>query len=141
MAEEATDRRAADLHGVSTAPVSAAQSQQEDDDEEMPRVTLTRRRAIAFGAFVLASIAFLYFVLPQISGVTETLDRVRDGDRAWLAAALGFQVLATASYVMIFHGIHVPPGSPLTHRDSYLITMAASPRRGCSRRPAPAASR
>ncbi|HYV16084.1 MAG TPA: lysylphosphatidylglycerol synthase transmembrane domain-containing protein [Conexibacter sp.] len=125
MAEEATDRRVADMNGASTAPVPEPHRPAADDDEEMPRVTLTRRRAIAFGVFVLASIAFLYFVLPEISGVTETLDRVRDGDRAWLAAALGFQVLATVSYVMIFHGIHVPPGSPLTHRDSYLITMAS----------------
>jgi putative heme transporter len=125
MAEEATDRRVADLNGASTAPIPEPHRPAADDDEEMPRVTLTRRRAIAFSVFVLASIAFLYFVLPEISGVTETLDRVRDGDRAWLAAALGFQVLATVSYVMIFHGIHVPPGSPLTHRDSYLITMAS----------------
>jgi uncharacterized membrane protein YbhN (UPF0104 family) len=91
----------------------------------MPRVALTRRRAIAFGVFVLASIAFLYFVLPEISGVSKTVDRVRDGDPAWLAAALAFQVLATGSYVLIFHGVHVPPRSPLTHRDSYLITMAS----------------
>ena len=126
MAEEAADPRVAhQLHVSSTAPITAPQLPLEDDDEEMPSVTFTRRRAIAFGIFVAASIAFLYFVLPEISGVTESLDRVRDGDKTWLAAALGFQVLATASYVMIFHGIHVPPGSPLKHSDSYLITMAS----------------
>ncbi|MGB2710356.1 MAG: hypothetical protein WBC33_02485, partial [Conexibacter sp.] len=125
MAGDATDRRIAQLHGASSAPLSDTNPPTaEDDDEEMPRVRLTRRRAIAFGVFVLAMVAFLYFVLPQISGVKDTLDRVSDGDRVWLAAALGFQALAIVSYVALFHGVHVPPGSPLSHRDSYLITMA-----------------
>jgi uncharacterized protein (TIRG00374 family) len=125
MAEDAADPRLAALHGASAAPLDGPiAARRADDDEDMPRVTLTRRRAIAFGIFVLASIAFLYFVLPEISGVTDSLGRLRNGDRTWLAAALGFQVLAVVSYVAIFHGVHVPPGSPLTHRDSYLITMA-----------------
>jgi uncharacterized protein (TIRG00374 family) len=28
------------------------------------------------------------------------------------------------SYVLLFQGVHVPPGSPITYRESYLITMA-----------------
>ncbi len=126
MAGDATDERIARLHGPATAPAPEPQPQvHEHDDEEMPRVVLTRRHTIAFVLFVLAAIAFLYFVLPQISGVKDTLDRVSGGDRVWLAAALGFQVLAMGSFIAIFHGVQVPPGSPLTHRDSYLITMAS----------------
>lgn len=126
MPGDATDQRIEQLHGASTAPSTDANTTQEGtDDEEMPRIRLTRRRAIGFGVFVLAAIAFLYFVLPQISGVRDTLDRVSGGDRAWLFAALVFQVLAMASFVAIFHGVQVPPNSGLTHRDSYLITMAS----------------
>jgi uncharacterized protein (TIRG00374 family) len=125
MAGDTTDERLAQLHEDASAPVPEANpAVQEDDDEEMPRVRLTRRRTIAFVVFVLAAIAFLYFVLPEISGVKDTLDRVSSGDRVWLAIALGFQALAIVSYVAIFHGVHVPPGSPLSHGDSYLITMA-----------------
>jgi uncharacterized membrane protein YbhN (UPF0104 family) len=29
------------------------------------------------------------------------------------------------SYIALFHGIHVPPGSPIGYRDSYKITMAS----------------
>lgn len=125
MAEDAV-QRAAPLHEASSAPIAGAHpvAEEHHDDEEMPRVTLTRRRTIAFVVFVLASVAFLYFVLPQISSVQEAWERVTDGDRAWLAVALVFQLLAVGSYVLLFHGINVPPGSPLTHRDSYLITMA-----------------
>ena len=82
----------------------------------MPRTRLTRRRAIAFALFVLASIAFLYFVLPQISGAGRST-RSRAGTAA-AAVALGFQVLAMASFVAIFHGVQVPRDSRLTHGDS-----------------------
>jgi uncharacterized protein (TIRG00374 family) len=94
-------------------------------DEEMPRVVITRRRLVASVVFVLAVLAFLYFVLPEISGMKETWDRVADGDHAWLAAALGFEILSMASYVALFHGVHIPPGSRITLRDSYLMTMAS----------------
>jgi uncharacterized protein (TIRG00374 family) len=125
MGEDAV-QRATRLHGASTAPLDGAEglAPVTHDDEEMPRVTLTRRRTIAFVAFVLLSLALLYVVLPQIGGVREAWERVSDGDRAWLAGALIFQLLAIVSYVALFHGINVPRGSPLTHRDSYLITMA-----------------
>ncbi|HMJ02134.1 MAG TPA: hypothetical protein VK506_04280, partial [Conexibacter sp.] len=126
MADDAVER-AKQLHETPIAPDAASQhvAEAHHDDEEMPRVVLTRRRTIAFVVFVLASVAFLYFVLPQIGSVQEAWQRVSDGDRAWLAAALVFQVLAIGSYVALFHGICMPPGSPLTHRDSYLITMAS----------------
>lgn len=127
MAEDAVER-ARRLHEA-TPPLpggeAALAAQAPHHEEEMPRVRLTRRRAVAFGVFVLASVAFLYFVLPQLNGVQEAWERVSDGDRAWLAAALAFQVLAIGSYVALFHGVCMPPGSPLTHRDSYLITMAS----------------
>lgn len=127
MGEDAVERAASvRLQDASTAPLAGSATPFDAPvEEEMPRVALTRRRVILFAVFVLASIAFLYFVLPQIGGVGEAYERVSDGDHAWLAAAFGFQVLAIAAYVALFHGIQVPPGSPLTHRDSYLITMAS----------------
>jgi uncharacterized protein (TIRG00374 family) len=124
MAEDAVER-AARLSDASSAPlVGPARAADLHEEEEMPRVALTRRRVILFVVFVIASVAFLYFVLPQISGVKDAYERVSDGDRSWLMAALAFELLSIASYVALFHGVHVPPGSPLTHRDSYLITMA-----------------
>ena len=85
---------------------------------------LTRRRALLFTAFVLAALAFLYFVLPQLGGVRHTWDRLNDGDSWWIAVAVVIQLLSMASYIAIFQGVHVPPGSPITWRQSYQITMA-----------------
>ncbi|HEX4805701.1 MAG TPA: lysylphosphatidylglycerol synthase transmembrane domain-containing protein [Conexibacter sp.] len=126
MAEDAVEPVSrARLRGASSAPlVDAPPVAIPHDEEEMPRVALTRRRVVALVVFVLVSIAFLYFVLPQITGVKEAYERVSGGDHAWLAAAFAFELLSIASYVALFHGVHVPPGSPLRHRDSYLITMA-----------------
>ena len=90
----------------------------------MPRVPVTRRRAMLFGLFALTALAFLYFVLPQLGGVKHTLNRLNDGDAWWIAVAVALELLSMVSYIAIFQGVHVPPGSPITFRESYLITMA-----------------
>ncbi len=121
-------RRADAREIASTAPVAEAEAGRaadgHDDEEEMPRVAMTRRRVIASVVFVLAVVAFLYFALPKIGGVQDTWERVSNGDHAWLAAALVFEILSMASYVALFHGVHVPKGSRITLHDSYLMTMA-----------------
>ncbi len=97
---------------------------QRSSHEEVLRVRLTRRRMLLFGTFVLAALAFLYFVLPQLGGVKHTWDRLNDGDAWWIAVAVVVEVISMASYIAIFQGVHVPPGSPIRWRHSYQITMA-----------------
>ncbi len=92
--------------------------------EEMLRVRLTGRRMLLFGIFVLAALAFLYFVLPQLGGVKHTWDRLNEGDAWWIAVAVIVEVASMASYIAIFQGVHVPRGSPIRWRHSYQITMA-----------------
>jgi uncharacterized protein (TIRG00374 family) len=93
-------------------------------EEEMPRVQVTRRSMWLFALFVVTALAFLYLVLPQLGGVRHTWDRLNDGDSWWIGVAVALQVAAMASYIAIFQGVHVPPGSRITFRESYLITMA-----------------
>jgi putative heme transporter len=92
--------------------------------EEMPRMGVTRRRALLFAAFVLAALAFLYVVLPQLGGVRHTWNRLNSGNSWWIAVAVVMELLSLASYIAIFQGVSVPPGSPITWRQSYQITMA-----------------
>ena len=101
-----------------------AHSGEADDDEEMPKMGITRERALLFGLFVVSAIAFLYFVLPQLGDVKDTWGKLDEGDPYWLAVAFGFQLLSTASYIAVFQGVHVPPGYPIRFRESYQITMA-----------------
>jgi uncharacterized protein (TIRG00374 family) len=108
------------------APVTEVNAQpgEADDDEEMPKMGITRERAVLFGLFVVSAIAFLYFVLPQLGDVKDTWGKLDQGDPIWLAVAFGLQMAATASYIAVFQGVHVPPGYPIRFRESYQITMA-----------------
>jgi uncharacterized protein (TIRG00374 family) len=94
-------------------------------EEDMPRVSITRRGALAFALFALVAIAFLYFVLPQLSGIKDTWNRLNDGDPWWLAVAGACELISMFAYIALFQGVHVPPGSPITYRESYQITMAS----------------
>ena len=97
---------------------------QRPSHEEVLRVRLTGRRMLLFGIFVMAALAFLYFVLPQLGGVKHTWDRLNEGDAWWIAVAVIVEVVSMASYIAIFQGVHVPRGSPIRWRHSYQITMA-----------------
>jgi uncharacterized membrane protein YbhN (UPF0104 family) len=92
--------------------------------DEMPGRSVTRQRALLFSAFVLAALALLYFVLPQLGGFQHTWNRLKGGDSWWIAIAVVMEVLSIASYIAIFRGVAVPSGSPITWRESYEITMA-----------------
>jgi uncharacterized protein (TIRG00374 family) len=90
----------------------------------MPRLHVTRREGLLLAVFVVTALAFLYFVLPQLGVVKHTLDRLNGGNVWWIAVALALELASIVSYVALFQGVAVPPGSPITFRESYLITMA-----------------
>ena len=96
-----------------------------DDDEEMPRVQVTRKSLLLGGLFVISIVAFLYFVLPQISGLDDTWHRIEQGDPLWLLVAGVFTALSFGGYVMLFQGVYVRGGLKLTFAESYQITMAS----------------
>jgi uncharacterized membrane protein YbhN (UPF0104 family) len=111
-----------DLTGSQT-PVSSLHH-----EEEMPRVVVTRRQAIAFGVFVLTIVGFMYFVLPKLAGVGTTLHHIENGDAWWIAVGVVLELASFAGYVVLFRAVFVgrgahPPG-PIGWRESYQITMA-----------------
>jgi uncharacterized membrane protein YbhN (UPF0104 family) len=109
-------------------------------EEEMPRVVITRRQAIAFGVFVLTVVGFLYFVLPKLAGVGTTLHHLEHGDGWWIAFGVVLELLSFAGYVVLFRAVFVttktgPSGAPdrtgtpiapgpIGWSESYQITMA-----------------
>ena len=95
-----------------------------DLDEAMPRVSISRRSLVLGLFFVVSAIAFLYFVLPQLADLKDSGQRVGDGNRWWLAAALVFTLASFGGYVMMFQGVFVRAGSRVDWRASYQITMA-----------------
>jgi uncharacterized protein (TIRG00374 family) len=95
-----------------------------DEDEEMPRVQITRRGALLFGLFVVSAIAFLYFVLPRITGLQETWHRLGDGDPWWLAVALLFELCAFGGYIWLFRSVVSRGVERIGWRETYQINMA-----------------
>jgi uncharacterized protein (TIRG00374 family) len=110
------------VHGGT--PLVNPHADEHDEDEEAPKMGMTRERALLFALFVACALAFLYFVLPQLGDVRDTWGRLREGDPVWLLVALLLQILAMASYIAVFQGVHVPPGYPIRFKESYQITMA-----------------
>ncbi len=92
--------------------------------EEMPRVAVTRQRAVVFGLFILSGSAFLYFVLPKLAGVGTTVRRIERGDTRWIAIAVVFELLSFAGYVVLFRSVFVRGPGRIGWRESYQITMA-----------------
>lgn len=101
-----------------------AQSRDPSRDDEMPRVAVTRRQAIAFGLFVLTVIAFFYFVLPKLSGVGTTVHRIERGNGWWIAIGVALELLSFAGYVMLFRAVFVRGQGRIGWPESYEITMA-----------------
>jgi uncharacterized membrane protein YbhN (UPF0104 family) len=93
-------------------------------DEEMPRVAVTRRRAIAFGLFVLTIVAFFYFVLPKLTGVGTTVHRIERGDSWWIGVGVFLELLSFGGYVALFRAVFVRGESRIGWPESYEITMA-----------------
>lgn len=95
------------------------------DDEDMPRLRITRRTLILGSLFIVLALAFLYWGLPRIAGLNETWHRIEEGDPSWLALALVLTVLSFAGYVVLFQYVYVHAGSRVDLRASYQITMAS----------------
>jgi uncharacterized protein (TIRG00374 family) len=96
-----------------------------EEDEDAPKFEMTRKRAALFTLFVACALAFLYFVLPQLGDVRDTWGRLNEGEPGWLAVALLMQLASMGCYMVVFQDIHVPPGYPITLRETYQITMAS----------------
>jgi uncharacterized membrane protein YbhN (UPF0104 family) len=95
------------------------------DDEEMPRVQMTRRRFVLGCLLILGVVALLYYGVPRLAGFNETWHRIEQGDPWWLALALAFSVLSFGGYVVLFKYVYAEGGVDIGLRESYQITMAS----------------
>jgi uncharacterized protein (TIRG00374 family) len=85
----------------------------------------TRRNVLVIAAFLLAMIAALYYLLPQLAGLDDTWHRIEDGSPYWMFLAVVLGVGMFAGYVAMFRGIFAEvEGSRIDWRASYQITMA-----------------
>jgi uncharacterized protein (TIRG00374 family) len=93
-------------------------------EEEMPRVSVTRRRAVGFAVFILAGVAFLYFVLPRLAGVGTEVHHLEHGDKWWIAIGVVLELLSFGGYIVLFRAVFLSADSRIGWPESYQITMA-----------------
>jgi uncharacterized membrane protein YbhN (UPF0104 family) len=114
--ERTAARQAEPPRGV--APVQAA-------DDEHPRLEFSGRRLLALGGFLLLALAALYFLLPQVTGLQHTWQRIENGSPWWLGLGVIFTAGMFGGYVAMFRGVFLQAGGTrLGWRASYEITMA-----------------
>ena len=103
---------------------------QGNNEEEMPRVRLTRRQITAFVIFVLSAVAFLYFVLPKLTDAGKTVHRIERGDTWWIVIGVLLETLSFGGYIVLFRAVFVTREHPQSHLErigwleSYEITLA-----------------
>ena len=100
-------RRRAPLDEPSSAPLPAGREPEDDEVETPPRLQFTARNVLVLGGFLVASIAALYYLLPQLAGLDDTWHRIEDGSPYWMFLALVFTVGMFGGYVMMFRGVFV----------------------------------
>jgi uncharacterized protein (TIRG00374 family) len=100
----------------------ALEAAEEGDDHGLE---INRRSVFSLAAFLLLSLAALYFLLPQLAGLEDTWRRIEDGSPYWMLVALLFACGMFFGYVAMFRGIFLRAGSNrIDWRASYQITMA-----------------
>jgi uncharacterized membrane protein YbhN (UPF0104 family) len=86
-----------------------------------------RHRHALTGALIVAAIAgVVYFVLPQLTGLSSTLRRLREANLAWIALAVGFESLSLGSYAALFRAVFTSEEGAIGWRESSQITLAGT---------------
>ena len=119
--------RRAPLDEPSSAPLEAGSEPEDDEVETPPRLQFTARNVLVLGGFLVASIAALYYLLPQLAGLDDTWHRIEDGSPYWMFLALavhGRDVRRLRDDVPRRVRARRGRGDRIGWRESYQITMA-----------------
>lgn len=82
------------------------------------------RRTVILLLGAAAATAFVLAVLPQITGLGDTLKRLSRADLGWLLLGVALEVLSIAAYVALFKTVFSCEGTRIGWKASYEITLA-----------------
>ncbi len=84
----------------------------------------TPRRIVQTLLVVIAILIGVYFLFPRLVGLGDALSKLGDAELAWIAVAIGFNVVAIATYVALFKAVVGGDVLRLTWGETYEINMA-----------------
>lgn len=84
----------------------------------------TPRRLVQTVVLVLLLLGAIYFLFPKLVGLGDALSRLGDADPLWIAIAVGFNVVAYATYIALFKAVVGGDALRLTWLETYEINMA-----------------
>lgn len=104
-------------------PVNAPAPGDDAHDDDEHGLETSGRTVLTLCGFLVAMIAGLYFLLPQLAGLEDTWERIEDGSPRWIVLAFLLTFGMFGGYVAMFRGVfgHV---DRIGWRESYLVTMA-----------------
>jgi uncharacterized protein (TIRG00374 family) len=93
--------------------------------EPLPFSTSFDARKLLVPLIALTAIAAsTALLLPALSDLPDAVGRVAEGSRAWLTAALAFEIVSFYGHILLFEAVLFGTGSRIGMRESYEITMA-----------------
>jgi uncharacterized protein (TIRG00374 family) len=84
----------------------------------------TRRRLIQTGVVVVALLIGIYFLFPRVVGLGNALGKLSEADPVWITIAIGFNIVAFATYVALFKAVVGGDALRLSWVETYEINMA-----------------
>lgn len=89
---------------------------------EMP--LLTTRRLLQTLVLILVLLVSIYFLFPKLVGLGGAMSKLGDADPVWIGIAIGFNVVAYATYIVLFKAVVGGDALRLRWRETYEINMA-----------------
>jgi uncharacterized protein (TIRG00374 family) len=97
---------------------------QSDVEEGDGLPTFTVRGTVQTTVLILALVVGIYFFVPKLVGVGDSIDTLGEATPIWVAVAIGFGVLSFATYIALFRAVVGGDVFPITWREAYEINMA-----------------
>lgn len=89
---------------------------------ELPLLTV--RRVVQTAIVVIALLVGIYFLFPKLVGLSGALNKLDEAEPVWIAVAVGFNVLAFATYTALFKAVVGGKALRLSWTETYEINMA-----------------
>jgi putative heme transporter len=84
----------------------------------------TPRRLAQTMLLVVVLLVAIYFLFPKLVGLGDSLSKLDDADLVWVLVAIGFNVVAIATYIALFKAVVGGDALRLTWGETYEINMA-----------------